>query len=239
MITLGIQLILAHIIGDFVLQPTKWVKDKQVKKHKSKYLYFHIIIHALAVFTVLQFNFEFWFGMLVILVSHFIIDLIKLHSQTEKNKRQLFLIDQIAHLLVIVFVVYFYNKDNFNVENIFNSKTLLFIVTILLVTKVVSIVIDVMISKWQIVTEDKADSLEDAGSYIGMLERLLILFFIVLDHWEGVGFLLAAKSVFRFGDLTNAKDRKLTEYILIGTLLSFGFAILFSQAYVFFRSYME
>jgi hypothetical protein len=36
---------------------------------------------------------------------------------------------------------------------------------------------------------------------------------------------LAAKSVFRFGDLKESKDRKLTEYILIGTLLSFGIAI--------------
>ena len=48
---------------------------------------------------------------------------------------------------------------------------------------------------------------------------------------EGVGFLIAAKSVFRFGDLSKAKDRKLTEYILIGTLLSFGLAILFGLCY--------
>jgi hypothetical protein len=39
-------------------------------------------------------------------------------------------------------------------------------------------------------------------------------------------FLLAAKSIFRFGDLKKVKDRKLTEYVLIGTLLSFGIAIL-------------
>jgi len=37
--------------------------------------------------------------------------------------------------------------------------------------------------------------------------------------------LIAAKSVFRFGDLRESKNRKLTEYILIGTLLSFGIAI--------------
>lgn len=39
---------------------------------------------------------------------------------------------------------------------------------------------------------------------------------------EAVGFLLAAKSVFRFGDLRDDQDRKRTEYVLIGTLLSFG-----------------
>jgi len=37
---------------------------------------------------------------------------------------------------------------------------------------------------------------------------------------------LAAKSIFRFGDLKEAKDRKLTEYVLVGTLLSFGIALL-------------
>jgi hypothetical protein len=49
---------------------------------------------------------------------------------------------------------------------------------------------------------------------------------VILGRWEAIGFLLAAKSVFRFGDLKESKDRKLTEYILIGTLLSFGVAIL-------------
>jgi hypothetical protein len=36
---------------------------------------------------------------------------------------------------------------------------------------------------------------------------------------------MAAKSIFRFGDLTKSNDRKLTEYVLIGTLTSFGTAI--------------
>jgi hypothetical protein len=46
-----------------------------------------------------------------------------------------------------------------------------------------------------------------------------------LGRWEAIGFLIAAKSVFRFGDLKDSRNRKLTEYILIGTLLSFGIAI--------------
>jgi len=72
---------------------------------------------------------------------------------------------------------------------------------------------------------EKDESLENAGKYIGILERLLVFLFIATQHWEGVGFLIAAKSIFRFSDLTESKDRKLTEYILIGTLLSFGLAI--------------
>jgi len=68
-------------------------------------------------------------------------------------------------------------------------------------------------------------SLRKAGTYIGMLERLFVFTFVVTGHWDAIGFLVAAKSVFRFGDLKESKDRKMTEYILIGTLLSFGIAL--------------
>ena len=81
-------------------------------------------------------------------------------------------------------------------------------------------------TKWNIskLTENN-ESLKDAGAYIGILERLLVFIFIIVNHWEAVGFLITAKSVFRFGDLKESKHRKLTEYILIGTLISFGIAI--------------
>jgi hypothetical protein len=48
---------------------------------------------------------------------------------------------------------------------------------------------------------------------------------VISGHWEAIGFMLAAKSIFRFGDLKDSKDRKLTEYVLIGTMISFGTAI--------------
>jgi len=59
-----------------------------------------------------------------------------------------------------------------------------------------------------------------------------VFFFIISGHWEGVGFLLAAKSIFRFGDLKGAGERTLTEYVLIGTLLSFGLAMLVGVVYL-------
>jgi Flp pilus assembly pilin Flp len=53
----------------------------------------------------------------------------------------------------------------------------------------------------------------------------LILTFILIKQFEAIGFLLAAKSVFRFGDLKDESDRKRTEYILVGTLISFTITI--------------
>lgn len=93
-------------------------------------------------------------------------------------------------------------------------------------THPISVLIRFIISKWSPPVEDlNGGSLANAGSYIGMLERLFVFTFILTGHWEAIGFLLAAKSAFRFGDLKESKDRKLTEYVLIGTLLSFGIAI--------------
>jgi hypothetical protein len=77
-------------------------------------------------------------------------------------------------------------------------------------------------------------SLPNAGKYIGIIERLFVLTFIILGRWEAIGLLITAKSVFRFNDLKERNSRKLTEYILIGTLLSFGLAIISGIIYINF-----
>jgi hypothetical protein len=78
------------------------------------------------------------------------------------------------------------------------------------------------------------DDTNNAGKYIGILERLFIFFFVLINFGKESAFLLAAKSIFRFGDLKESKDVKLTEYILIGTLLSFGLGILCAMVYKYF-----
>jgi hypothetical protein len=77
-------------------------------------------------------------------------------------------------------------------------------------------------------------SLRKAGTYIGILERLFVFTFVVTGHWDAIGFLVAAKSVFRFGDLKESKDRKMTEYILIGTLLSLEIALATGMLVLYF-----
>ncbi len=68
---------------------------------------------------------------------------------------------------------------------------------------------------------------------MGFLERLFIFFFVVMNFWQGIGFLLAAKSIFRFGTLKNKREVGLTEYILIGTLMSFAIGISLGLLYNF------
>ncbi len=239
MLTLFIKLILAHFIGDFLLQPQKWVIHKTTYKHKSKFLYWHMLVHLCALILVLQINFSYWLGILIIIVSHYIIDIIKLNLKSLLNDRLLFGIDQLAHLIVIALVVSIYEPYEFSIDTLYNPAFLLLVTSVLGVTVVSSIIMRTIISKWYLKEDSNEESLENAGAYIGMLERLFVFAFIITQHWEGIGFLLAAKSVFRFGDLSKAKDRKLTEYILIGSLLSFGLAILFGLGYTYVLELIE
>ncbi|RFC55237.1 DUF3307 domain-containing protein [Brumimicrobium aurantiacum] len=235
MIVLVLKFLLAHILGDFVFQSSRWVQHKRRYKVKSTKLYLHLLIHAIFLIVVFQFDFSYWKGFTIILVSHYVIDLGKLYANDRFNNITLFFIDQLLHLFIIFGVVYLYQPEIMSSIELFTPNILLLTIAILLVTNVTSIVMRVLISKWK-PEENNHESLQNAGAYIGMLERLFIFGFIILDYWEGIGFLLAAKSVFRFGDLSNAKDRKLTEYILIGTLFSFGLAMLIGLGYQYIQT---
>lgn len=222
------QLILAHLLGDFILQPTSWVKNKEAKKGKSLYFLAHITLHFLLAWICLW-NINLWWIAALIAVTHAIIDWCKLNFQNVKTKRAWFIGDQIAHLLVIIAIGLGYEYAEYSYT--FSIREYIPLITgALFLTIPSSIIIKNLITYWTPFHHSKedmeTDSLANAGKYIGILERLLVFAFIVVDHWEGVGFMIAAKSVFRFSDLAQAKQRKLTEYVLIGTLLSFGTAIL-------------
>ena len=221
------KLILAHIIGDFILQSNSWVADKEKKQLKSKYLYLHVLIHAVLSFIFLW-DINLWWIPLLIGITHFIIDALKLQFQKPKTRKLWFFIDQALHILVILGISVFVKEINFEIFN--NPELLKYLTAAVFLTTPASMMIKILLSSWSPITVEhskvQTESLTNAGKYIGILERLFVFVFIVVNHWEGVGFLIAAKSVFRFSDLAEAKQRKLTEYIMIGTLLSFGIAVL-------------
>ena len=63
----------------------------------------------------------------------------------------------------------------------------------------------------------------NAGRVIGILERILIYYFVLNSQYAAIGFILAAKSFTRFRELDK---RRFAEYVLVGTLLSALLAIL-------------
>ena len=221
-----LKLLLAHMIGDFFLQPMSWIEEKNAKKFASVRLYLHALMHGILT-MLFVWDIHFWKPALIIVISHAVFDGLKVTFQREKNMRTWFVMDQLLHLIVIIIIWYFWMDYSISLNDLFSEYRLLLITAVVAVTYPSSVMIKIIISRWTPHTEDSDDqSLQDAGRYIGILERLFVLAFVLTGHWEAVGFLIAAKSVFRFGDLKESKDRKLTEYILIGTLLSFGLAIL-------------
>lgn len=230
---LFLKLLLAHLVGDFILQPESWVSDKNNRKLRSPKLFMHIGIHAILLALVLELNPFYWKGFILITVSHLAIDLVKAWLIDKRSSTELFFIDQAAHILIIVIAVSFYQPLEINITSLLSGNSLILSTALVFVTFVSAVIVKVSISPWNPEKAgDKDNSLSRAGRFIGILERLFVFVFIVTGNWQAIGFLIAAKSVFRFGDLKESKDRKLTEYILIGTLLSFGTAILTALLYL-------
>ena len=87
--------------------------------------------------------------------------------------------------------------------------------------KPANILIKYILQYCKMVVPGDDTTLFHAGKLIGTLERWLILVFLLIGRYEVIGFLIAAKSIIRFGE----KDKDQTEYFLAGTLLSISIAV--------------
>jgi len=67
--------------------------------------------------------------------------------------------------------------------------------------------------------------LPDGGRVIGWLERFLTLSFLLAGSPAAIGLVLAAKGIIRFGEIREARDQRVAEYVLIGTMLSLSWAL--------------
>ena len=220
--TLFLSLVLAHIIGDFYMQTDKCCEQKEKRKFKSWFLYVHAItIGLLSWIIVPSCSFGLW--ALMIAVSHFAIDAVKIHCPKGLWS---FVIDQLFHLSILAAISTIYETTKelpFQmIDSTSSFSTPLLILAILLCIKPANILIKLILEKYQVGESASCDNIKNAGALIGNLERLLTIVFVLLGQFEAIGFIVAAKSILRFKDTDTAK----TEYVLAGTFLSFGIAIL-------------
>lgn len=224
MMVIFTKLLLAHLIGDFLLQPTRWVVHKEANKILSKYLYIHILLHFVLT-MILLWDLQYWKLALIIAVSHYFIDLTKIYATPLFRLKSIpFFIDQVLHLAVLYAVAYYGNLVGHTIA-LFERLDWPLATALVFVTIPAAIIMEKLLEAMGDKIELDHKSLPNAGKYIGIIERLFVLMFIILGRWEAIGLLIGAKSVFRFNDLKESNNRKLTEYILIGTLMSFGLAI--------------
>ena len=224
-----VTLIIGHLVSDFFLQPMSWVNDRNTHHFKAKKLYLHVLVHGVVSAVILAL-WEYSYGWqqlstvllstAAIMLSHYLIDIAKSYS----NKGVVpFLLDQIAHIAVIIALCIYITDNQSLIAYVsalaINPKVLWVVCGYLIILNPSAVFIRMMLERLT-ANFSSEGSLPLAGQSIGMIERVLMLSFILLDQFAGLGFLLAAKSVFRFGDLSASKDKKLTEYVMLGTLLS-------------------
>ncbi|VVB84424.1 Uncharacterised protein [uncultured archaeon] len=231
-ISLLIRLIIAHLLCDFVFQSDSWVNLRFKDGWKSKHLYLHGLIAGILAYFFSGLWDYIWIP-IVVAITHILIDGIKtMYEKKYENNIQSFLTDQLAHfiiLLVIWILIVNPKSDDFDVlKQIFLPGLKIWVIAAayLIITYPSSVLISKITEKWRKdfskkEMADKDKSLDKAGQWIGLLERFLILTFVLLKQYQAIGFLVAAKSIFRFSE-----SRNVGEYVLIGTLLSFAIAIL-------------
>lgn len=224
-------LLFVYILGDFYFQ-SQTIARKKVKK--LKWVSYHCIIYGVISFVLVKLLVpNFLYSLLwLFIIGHAVIDITKYYIVKKylKNNfydKYVFIIDQIIHLLILVFISYYapksgevykYNafiNDVLVIVAIPIESLLLLALKLLLIHKPINIFIALIMNDYK--PEDKDDTIK-AGRMIGTVERIIMLFFLSIKQYSSVGLVLTAKSIARYNKI--AEDQKFAEYYLLGTLLS-------------------
>ncbi|KAF0236734.1 MAG: hypothetical protein FD181_2504 [Prolixibacteraceae bacterium] len=214
----------AHLLADFVFQPQK-MSDKKSRKIFSTYHLRHFLIVGIFSY-LLAFDLGFWSAALLIAFLHMIIDILKSWLILKFKGKNYFFADQLIHIIAILLVTYLFSSlVGLNQYLEFSMKTIAIFTGIIFCTKPSNIIIKYLFVAFDIKTPDEDRnkkeelSLPNAGKLIGIAERLIALALVIPGQYEALGLIIAAKSILRF----NATPK--SEYVLVGTLLSFGIAV--------------
>ena len=207
-------LLFAHTLADFLFQ-TNWMVKK---KRQTLPMLAHIaVVLATAIITTGTLH-----PLIFVLAAvHMLIDAIK--SAYFPSRLRPFLVDQAAHLASLAALAAI-QPDLWAIGVWANTHWLASVMALLagllLVTQAGGYAVGMLMQPW---VGNAPEGLPNGGRVIGTLERGLIYLLILTGQAAGIGFLIAAKSVLRFGAVKD--EGKLSEYVIIGTLASFGWAI--------------
>ena len=212
-----LALLLGHLMGDYLFQ-TLWMVEN---KKRPPVLLLHVGIMAASTFVVLGGGAG---VVLAIAVVHLAMDATKTYLLP--NRLWAYFLDQGVHILTILvaaayFPTLFADGIWGNVADVFRDYYII-ACGLIACTLAGGPTIGMFLSEY---THDEIEpGLSRGGWAIGMLERALIFLMVMTDQVAGIGFLIAAKSILRFD--TASKDQKNSEYVIIGTLSSFAWALL-------------
>lgn len=214
----------AHLISDYFLQFNSWIADKEKHKIRSLKLYAHIAVTFLAAGII---SGE-WIVALFIAATHGMIDIIKIYLG--KKDSLSFIIDQFFHLIILVISSLWISGDFYQVitflQSIGNSLQFWAIIFgYLFITFPLSVVITILTHSWRDrigESYEKLETLNEAAKWIGIMERILVLTFILINQFIAIGFLILARLLL----YSRHTKRDFIHYILIEMLLSVTVTIL-------------
>lgn len=228
-------LLIAHFLADFTFQSAKLA---QRKVDSFKCLVIHSLIYGGAYFAVfLAFigTSYITFPYIIIIIFHFLIDWIRIWLEKRVANRTVvfaaFIIDQIAHILVIVFTYIIFNleaKINYIYVQMMQWTDFEKIIAYTLIFVIIWDPAAVFIKKlFSYLVDQQDNSLDDnsaqIGRIIGKLERVIIVILVLCSQFGAIGFVLAAKSIARYKQL---EDKDFAERYLVGTLASAAIAFI-------------
>jgi hypothetical protein len=222
------RLIVAHLVADFVIQKRSWVEHRSTKGWASPALYVHGLVAGVLAYVAAGYWSQVWL-LFVIVVSHVLLDGFKAGIGVSLKA---FVLDQAGHFAVILVcwcVLVGVGASEVGGSMAALSSDARFWIVALSYAAILwpaGVLVGIITQPWRAQGAGTTpEGLQKAGTWIGFLERILILTFILAEQSQAIGFLIAAKSLFRFGGPSSPDGRRQTEYFLIGTLTSFAVAI--------------
>lgn len=214
-------LLLAHVLADFAFQ-TKSMAEGKAERQFPQLAAHLAVVAGLLVLILRPATSESALILAGITVLHGLTDWAK--SYAPPNRLWPFLSDQAAHLLVLGLVAWAWPglwSGGLGAAHLPASAPALaaLVAGIILVTRAGGFAIGLFMRPW---AETALEGLPGGGRIIGHLERGLIFLLVLAGTAQGIGFLIAAKSVLRFGAVK--EESRLSEYVIIGTLALFGWA---------------
>ncbi len=221
----------AHVAADYLAQTGHMVRNK----HQPTMIALHIAL--VFAFAALAVGFTGWVALAVLTGLHAAMDLIKTHLLPGK-KLWPYLLDQAVHILTITGVAA-YAPDLIS-QGLWaqlwpqapETLTPLFLIAgfAVFAVRAGGFAVELLLTPLPPTAPAAALGAPLAGLRIGQLERGLVFLLMLIGQPAGIAFLIAAKSILRFGAVKD--DRAASEYVIIGTLASVGWAILCAAALI-------
>jgi hypothetical protein len=220
-----LSLVAAHLLSDFLLQSRRLAS----RKSDPMVLAGHALVVAAASYVSVG-AWSDWRIPVAVFAAHGLIDYVKMHV-ARQGSAVAFLIDQAAHLVSLWVISHWLpvrTSDLYWLQ-MWGGTYLQIVILfsgLVVAVKVSGILLELLVEPYLRQLRDagrdlEARGLRNGGAVIGQIERSLIFVFVIAGHASAVGFLIAAKSVLRFGEVRDPENRMEAEYIIIGTLLSF------------------